>query len=231
MGLERVGLVIPSYMPPVTLPKLVQELRHLGFKRIFVVDDGSPVEYEEIFKSIIDVHLLVSSKNEGKGRALKRAYGHILQQHSDLDFVICCDDDGQHLPEDVLKVALAALVGEKKRVYFGSRSFDGKIPTKSLIGNRFMNKLVKLVSNYNLKDTQTGLRCIPRELLQGILELPHDGFNFELVSLLHFLKHSHEVHEIDIQTIYFKDNNATRFKVVGDSYKVVVSCLAFYLKR
>ncbi|MFA6237331.1 MAG: glycosyltransferase family 2 protein [Bacteriovorax sp.] len=221
LDLNKVVVVIPCYVAPKNLLAQVDKLQSLGFHKIIVVDDGSPIESQLIFKKLKNIILLSNHVNKGKGEALKLAYQYILENYTDCIFAISCDDDGQHHPEDVLKVARAAIGSNLAQVYIGSRAFDNSVPLKSLIGNLSIEKMLFLFTGKHISDTQTGLRCIPISILSALIKIPSSKFNFEFASLLYLIKNKIPIQEISIRTIYFNNNRGTRFKGIRDSMSII----------
>jgi glycosyltransferase involved in cell wall biosynthesis len=221
--LFHVILVIPSYCPPSTFPSFIEELRGQGFRRLLIINDGSGPKYSAIFKAIEEkghqvIHL---PQNAGKGNSLKKAFEHIYLNEKSHDYVLTCDDDGQHHPEDVLKLARATRGGAK--VYLGARTFDGDVPWKSLVGNLFMRMVFFLKTGKKLHDTQTGLRCFHRTLLPQLLNCKKGGFAYESKNLMDLINNGEIVVEIPIRTIYFDRNRSSRFHSLDDSIKIVFS--------
>ena len=100
-------IVIPSLKPDSRLVELIADLKEKGFQQIVVVDDGSGPAYRHFFDECeaLGCTLLTHEKNRGKGAALKTAAAYIRSHFgSDAD-MITADADGQHLPEDILRVA------------------------------------------------------------------------------------------------------------------------------
>jgi glycosyltransferase involved in cell wall biosynthesis len=229
--LDKVVLIVPSYKPPQDLPQLIQKLQVLGFIKIVVVDDGSPAEYQPVFNQLIGVHVIHLQQNMGKGAALKKAYEFISKNMSGNDYVISSDDDGQHHPDDTYNVAFAAISKNNSEIFFGSRLFEGSVPVKSIIGNVFMRLIMRMITGISIMDTQTGLRCLPTKVFSEINEIHHDRFNFELVSLLFFIKKGYKINEIPISTIYFNKNQSSRFRGFRDSVNVVFSLLIYLFRK
>jgi glycosyltransferase involved in cell wall biosynthesis len=230
MNLNQIILIIPSYRPPVTFPDLIQRLRFIGFTNILVVNDGSPDSFETIFLALEsqEVKVIKSDLNKGKGHALQMAFRAIDTDR--FTYAITCDDDGQHNPDDVLKLALHALK-EKENFYLGVRNFSKNVPLKSLIGNLFMRFLFLVFTWKKVSDTQTGLRCFHTVLLKEFIQCQHSGFNYETVTLSHVISLKEKIIEVPIETIYFENNRMTRFNGLTDSVKVVFSLLIHSFKR
>lgn len=161
-------VVIPAYCPDRTLVSLVEQMWETGC-RMIVVDDGSGEEYQSIFDEISDVSVILRHpENSGKGAAIKSALEYIEQKHSHRDVVGIMDADGQHLPEDMLKL-LEAAQDESHTLVLGVRSVGHKMPLRSRIGNELTRSVFHLISGVRVSDTQTGLRAFGTEMIPEFL--------------------------------------------------------------
>ena len=98
-------IVIPAYNPDIRMVEVVKNLVD-KFKFIIVVNDGSKVNSLKYFNEIKDnVILLKNKENKGKGYSLKKAFKYVIEKEIKVDGVITMDSDGQHLVEDVEKIA------------------------------------------------------------------------------------------------------------------------------
>ena len=122
-NLDFTYVVIPSYRPPVDFPDFVLSLKSHGLKQILVIDDGSPMAYDAIFRKIeaLGVSVLRCRENLGKGGALKLGFEHVLHNFKDARHVVCCDDDGQHHPEDAQRHTNRTSVYQDRPAPFSDR--------------------------------------------------------------------------------------------------------------
>lgn len=216
---KKIAVLIPTYNPCRKLVDLVDEMKKSGLQTIIIINDGSGEESNKIFSQLSQVTLLSHSENKGKGAALKTGMAFVLSNLQHCDFILCCDDDGQHTPSDIAKVAEAHT--SANQIVLGSRAFDKKVPFKSLFGNRIIAFLFWLLFGKKIRDTQTGLRLIPRAFFEDLLKISYNKFEFEFASLIFFLKQRAEIVEVPIETIYFENNRKTKFKSVTDSWLIV----------
>lgn len=219
---QRPAIVIPAYRPAARLVSLVRSLQADGYPRIAVVDDGSGPAHRAVFERLerlpgVDVipHLV----NRGKGEALKTGLNHLFARDPDLVGAVTVDSDGQHLPEDVRKVA-AALIEHPDRLCLGSRSFDGAVPWKSRIGNSLSRLVLWILSGHLLRDTQTGLRGIPRELAATLLTIHASRYDFEQEMIIRASRQGRRLLQVPIQTVYRDDNRGSHFDPLWDSLRV-----------
>lgn len=150
-------ILIPSYEPDERLLSLIHKLKEVSDASILVVDDGSGEEYRGIFDSAKQAGCIVltHSINQGKGSALKTGFDYV-RQHGGRDGVICADSDGQHLPEDILRLT-KAVREHRNHIVLGSRQFTGKVPMRSRIGNSATRMVYTFATGKPIQDTQTGL--------------------------------------------------------------------------
>lgn len=215
--------------PPPSLSNLVKRLIRGGIPTVIVVNDGSSAKSAPVFgavEKVPGVHLLHLPRNRGKGRALKEGFQYFLKNLSaQACGVVCADADGQHHPEDILKVA-RELFFSPEDLILGAREFSKEVPLKNRVGNLTMRKLFNLVLGIRIPDTQTGLRAVPKFLISELLELRPDGFEFEISSLLRSLSRGQPIQFVKIRTIYFGDQNSN-FRWGTDSARIVFAFFKF----
>lgn len=216
-------LIIPALNPPESLISYVGELLKHGVKQIIVVNDGSNEKCQYIFDKIETkprCTVLTHRENRGKGRALKTAFQYVLEHHSDLPGVVTADADGQHAVEDVLKVG-EALEEQKEALVLGVRDFHSAgVPFRSILGNRSMSILFRLLFGTHLEDTQTGLRGIVMNHLKKMVYLKGERFEYEINMLVYAKVQGIPFLEVPIQTLYFDKNSGSHYKAIIDSMKV-----------
>lgn len=223
---ENMPIIIPAYEPDERLLSLLITLNKEKIGPVIIVDDGSGEGYSEVFaqaEALVKPYngiLLVHETNKGKGRALKTAFRYILENIPDSAGAVTADSDGQHTA-DCIKKIVKALSDNPDALILGVRSLKGKdIPWKSRIGNSITERVFAFVAGIHISDTQTGLRGIPREFMQFLLDVPGERFEFETQMLLESVKRFPIV-EIPIETIYDSaENHQTHFNPITDSIKI-----------
>ncbi|MBM7636259.1 glycosyltransferase [Streptococcus saliviloxodontae] len=222
-------IIIPSYEPDHRLVQVVTDIRRaLPQANIILVNDGSGASYHYYFKQCaqLGVHLLEHPQNLGKGAALKTAFAFIKDHKSQSTPIITVDSDGQHLIKDIIKVAE---VSQKhpRQIILGSRSFVGKVPARSRFGNKTTALLFKLVTGQGISDTQTGLRAVSTDLLDWLLQLKGDRFEYEFNMLLEANKAGYPILEVPIETVYLEENKSSHFRPIADSIRIYSPFLKF----
>lgn len=215
-------IIIPAYKPDHHLLQLVAILVQFA-SHIIIVNDGSGEEYDKIFNALNQqpqVLLLKHAVNLGKGQALKTGFNHFLTHFpTSITGVITADADGQHLASDIYKI-YQAFSEQPTSLWLGARRFNWQTPWRSRLGNQLTTKLFRMLIGHSLKDTQTGLRAIPRSFLPRLLATSSRGYDFELDMLILAFSAKISVQEIPIQTVYRDANQHSHFNPLVDSLKI-----------
>lgn len=216
-------IIIPSYCPDKRLVTLVENIREKVHYPIVIVDDGSGINYKEIFKETSkfrDVFVIYSEKNSGKGLALKKGVKYASEKYKDNLGYITCDSDGQHTVKDIIKIS-NAMIENQDSLVLGVRSLYSKgTPIKSKLGNYFSSCLFYFLTGKKCIDTQTGLRGIPKKYENIFLEEKGDRYDFEMNFLVNMAKKRIDFTEIKIKTIYFNNNKGSHYRPIKDSIKI-----------
>ena len=225
------AILIPAYQPSEALIQLVSKLRQLcPNQRIIVVNDGSDSNKNPIFSQLhhFTTEVLHHTENLGKGQALKTGFRYWLTTSLSTEpGVITADADGQHVPQDIYRVQ-TAFIKHPTALHLGVRYFNKhSTPWRSRLGNRFTRLILRLFTKVPLKDTQTGLRAIPKKLIPTLLDLKTAGYDFELDMLLAAQKKCLSIQQIEIKTVYIDNNAASHFNPFIDSIKIYFVVLRF----
>ncbi|MDR2612689.1 MAG: bifunctional glycosyltransferase family 2/GtrA family protein [Deltaproteobacteria bacterium] len=223
--------LVPAYRPDGKLLRLAEELAGSGsYGRVLVVDDGSPAECAPIFEALAgmpSVTVLRHAVNRGKGQALKTGLNHyLLESDPGSPGIVTCDADGQHLPADIGKVC--ARGAEEGRFTLGVRDFGQGTPWKSLAGNVVTRVFFALFTGLRVKDTQTGLRFIPRRMAGFFIQVPYDRFDYEFAALIDASSElKGAILQVPIETVYIDGNASSHYRPFRDSLTVCTVFLRF----
>ena len=224
---NRVALV-PSYEPDFNLLDVAKELLENDFN-VVVVNDGSGEKYNEVFDKLPkEVHYLSYETNGGKGYALKYGMKYIKDNFDDC-VVVTMDSDGQHKVKDAICICEECELQEIDSLILGSRFFDKKAPFKSRFGN-FMARTSFLISTHHkIYDTQTGLRAFKSNLLDMMIDIKGDRYEYEMNVLLEAIKREVPIKEVKIETIYINNNAGTHYNPFKDTMKIFKEVIKFSL--
>lgn len=218
-----IPIVIPAYEPDENLLILCRSLVENRMEDIVVIDDGSGEAYQPVFEAVrkeCRCTVLKHAVNLGKGRALKDAFNFLLNERKDLVGCVTADSDGQHTVKDIRK-CVEALERNKSCFILGCRDFDQPdVPFKSRFGNKLTQKVCGGLCGIVVSDTQTGLRAIPKEFMEYLLNTKGERFEFE-TNMLVESRGRVEIEEVMIETVYdSKTEHKTHFDPVRDSIRI-----------
>jgi glycosyltransferase involved in cell wall biosynthesis len=224
-------ILFPAYKPSPGLADLVRQLANddrVG--AVVVVNDGSGPAFQDIFEAIAATEktlLLNHVVNLGKGAALKTGLNYAACQFPDAVGVVTADADGQHVPEDILRLA-GSLIENPSAFAIGARMFSREIPLRSYLGNRLTGFVFACLTGRHLHDTQSGLRALPKALIPSVLRIEGQRYDYEMSMLFYAATKYPVIREIPIQTVYLEDNKSSHFNPLVDSAKIYYKVLQFY---
>ena len=221
--IKQLILLIPSYEPDDKLEKLVEKINKEKITSI-VVDDGSGPKYKKIFNKL-NTKVISYKDNKGKGYVLKKGYKYIKDNYKDY-IVVTIDSDGQHRIEDAMKLYNYVL-NHNNTLVLGKRPRSKKTPIRSRIGNWITKLVFNIVAGQYIYDTQTGLRAFSDTLMDYMLKIDGNRYEYEMNVLLNAHKNKIPIYEIEIKTIYIDNNSGSHFNTVKDSYKIYKEIFKF----
>ena len=231
--LSKISVVLPSLDPDEKLIAVVDGLLEYGFSHIILVNDGSKQENLHYFTDLAAQHpeitLLHHEVNKGKGAALKNAFRWFLENRPDAYGVVTVDGDNQHHPEDTRRCCEHMM--STGHTVLGCRDFNQEdVPARSSFGNTTPSMIFKIFVGMTISDTQTGLRAFPREVLEQIVEVYGDRFEYETNMLLSFKTNGIVFDEVKIRTVYIEENKSSHFRVIHDSWRIYKLILAHFFR-
>lgn len=183
----RPVVVAPTYNNAQTLGDILTRIAALHLP-IIVVNDGSgddtavllsgdrlPQEVRDLLTVLTHPH------NRGKAAALNT--GFAAASEAGFTHAITIDTDGQLDPEEIPRL-LDAARRNPKALIVGRREtqIDG-YPTRSRLGRRASNLLVRLESGVRVDDSQCGFRVYPLGLISAVhCHVGHYGFETEVIT-------------------------------------------------
>lgn len=209
-------ILIPTYNPD---ERLLTILKQIDKKYdVVIVDDGSP--NKEIFKECESyAHVISYVENAGKGHALKEGYKYIKENYKSY-VVVTMDDDMQHKLEDASKLC-DWVKDHDEEFAIGRRHWDKTTPLSNRIGNSISRHIFKRYTGYSIYDTQNGLRAFSNKLMDYMLNVEGERYEYEMNVLYNLGKNNIKYKEIDIETIYIDNNKTSKFRTFKDSFRII----------
>lgn len=220
-------LIIPALNPEEKFVGIMDEFMSY-FTEAILVDDGSHEQGKAVFAKIAEkfgdrVHILTHEKNGGKGKALKTAFAYYVSSGLSENYVgvITADCDGQHAFADCVKLDESLGQYPNRSLHIGYRDLYSKnMPFRSKFGNRSTALLFNLLYGVKLKDTQSGLRAFSNDLMDWLMEIKGDRFEYEMNMLILSKNADLTVYEIPIETRY-EVHHTSHYRTLQDSVRVL----------
>jgi glycosyltransferase involved in cell wall biosynthesis len=182
---SSVSIVIPAFNEAASIGEVVAMLRGAAaWREILVVDDGSTDE-TAARAAAAGARVVRHPYNKGNGAAVKSGI-----RHATGDFVLIVDADGQHPPEDALRIV--ARLGEFDLVV-GARADETQATAARRVGNSLLNRVASFLTGRVIPDLTSGFRGARRECLREFIHLLPNGFSTPTTTTLAFIKAGYNV--------------------------------------
>ena len=182
---SAISIVIPAMNEEEAIGDVVSRLRAAApWREILVVDDGS-CDSTTARAEAAGARVLRHPYNKGNGAAVKTGIRNAAGE-----FVLIIDADGQHPPEDALR--LAARLGEYDLV-IGARRSATQATHARRGGNALLNSLAGYLTGRPIPDLTSGFRGARRECLREFLHLLPNGFSTPTTTTLAFIRAGYNV--------------------------------------
>jgi len=161
---QKVCVIIPTFNNQKTIVGIVEDVKKYC-NDIFVVNDGSTDQTNDLLKNISGIQVIGYKKNKGKGFAIRQGFKKALEMG--FDYAITIDADGQHYADD-LNVFADKLQEEPNALIVGSRNIAAdRMPSKNTFANKFSNFWFWVETGYKIPDSQSGYRLYPIRLYEN----------------------------------------------------------------
>ncbi len=193
----KYSIIIPVFNEGKAIQKVVLALsdfleRNLsaGEFEIIIVDDGSTDQSNEIVSFIKGVRSFRHPYNKGYGSALK-----LGAKKAKGEFLIFYDGDGQHEPEEMIKLIQAK---ESFDMVVGARrGYQG--PPLRQPGKKIINLLASYLVSFKIPDLNSGLRLVRRKCFKKFAHLYPKGFSLSTTLTLVLIKEGYSIKYVPIK--------------------------------
>ena len=187
---SNVSIIIPAFNEAEGIGPVLQGLKKgLPRAEIIVIDDASTDQTGEI-AAASGAQVIRHDHNRGYGAGLKSGI-----RASTRPYVLCCDADGQHTPEDVQRMIEAANGFD---MVVGARNQDSHQPLIRRPGKFILRWFANTLAGVIIPDLNSGLRIFKRETILKYLHLMPNGFSFSTTSTFAMLKSNRRMKWIPI---------------------------------
>ncbi len=175
-----ISIIIPAFNEAEAIKDVVRGLREkIPGAEIVVIDDGSRDGTGALAESA-GAKVITHQQRLGYGSALTTG-----TRSTSRPYVLFFDGDGQHDPDDALK-----LIGECEGfdMVVGARGGDSHTPARRKPGKLILRWFADFLAGVKIPDLNSGLRIFRRETLLRYIHLMPHGFSFSTTSTFAMLK-------------------------------------------
>jgi glycosyltransferase involved in cell wall biosynthesis len=209
-----VSIVIPAFNEADSIASVVEVLRAAApWREIIVVDDGSTDETGPR-AAAAGATVVRHPYNIGNGAAVKNGI-----RRASGDYVLIVDADGQHPPEDALR--LAGRLGEYDLVV-GARTAETQATATRRAGNDALNRLAGYLTGRPIPDLTSGFRGARTSGLREYLHLLPNGFSTPTTTTLAFIKGGYAVAFEPIQARQRSGQSKIRLARDGAKFLMII---------
>lgn len=175
---DGVSLIIPVLNEEKTVLTIINKcLSQPVIRQLVIVNDGSTDKTKQILDKISKrrqfITVLHHSHNMGKGAAIKSGLTKVLGK-----YVMVQDADLEYFPEEI-KYLFDRAEKEENGIVFGTRShYKRRGYLLAQLGNWYLNVMFNFLFEYNLTDSYTCYKLLPRDIWQKMY-LKSNGFEID----------------------------------------------------
>ena len=215
------AVVAPTYDNARTLAAIVTRVTQLGL-HVFVVNDGSTDDTAAVLAQLAQdrrVSVITHETNRGKAAALLS--GFVAADAAGYSHAVTIDTDGQLAP-DQIPALLAIARDEPDAFIIGTRDATAAdYPSRSRLGRRVSNLLVRLESGLSVCDSQCGFRVYPLAMMRDVT-CRAGRYGFETEVLTRAAWAGYEVRETPVSCSYLPHGQrVSHFRPWLDSFRAV----------
>ncbi len=192
----QIAIVIPAFNEAGAIKDVLDKLhaeKLLGVAEILVIDDGSTDATAEVAEAA-GARVLRHPVNRGYGASLKTGI-----RATEADYILTMDADGQHRIEDVLKLCEAVRADPRADCVIGQRTKFLHSRLWRMPGKWMITLLAKILTKKSIKDINSGLRIMRREVLCRYVHLCPPGFSFSTTITVALLARGYYVQHVPIE--------------------------------
>jgi len=199
--------IIPAYNEENCIEKIVTKTSKY-VDSVLVIDDGSTDSTSEVAEKA-GANVIRNVKNIGLGLTIRKGYIEALK--SGADIIIQLDSDGQYDPDEI-PLLLEPILKNEADMVLGCRlenlMFD--MPAIKRFGNRAFSWILRLLTDEDVKDGQTGFRAIRREVLESAL--PTSKFSYTQEMIIRAAKEGWRIKSVPIHFYARYDGKSRLFR-------------------
>jgi glycosyltransferase involved in cell wall biosynthesis len=215
----NVSVVMPVYNEQQSIADVIAKTKevlssHKLTYEIIAVNDASKDETGKVLEKISGIKVITHLHNKGYGAAIKTGINNALY-----DTVVTMDSDGQHYPEDILRLLEHTA---QYPIVVGYRTQRMTRPIWRLPGKWFLGWLASHLTGKKIPDLNSGLRAFKKEVISKYLHLLCDEFSFSTTSTLLFFIEGYDIKYVPIKVKKRTGKSTLSFKVGFHTFMLIL---------
>lgn len=188
--LRTLSIILPAKNEASALLVLLPKLRGIEATEIIVVDDGSSDNTVNVCQDA-QVKVIPHRYSMGNGAAIKSGARAAIG-----DILVFMDADGQHQPEDILR--LLAKLDDGYDMVVGARTKGSQANAHRALANGFYNWFASWMVGQKIDDLTSGFRAVKADKFRQFLYLLPNGFSYPTTITMSFFRSGYSVSYIPI---------------------------------
>lgn len=225
-----VSIILPAYNEKKTIKQLLESLPNHKSIEIIVIDDNSTDKSAIEVKKVNNhrkIKLVKHKKNRGYGGAIITGI-----KHASGEVIVTMDSDGQHCPQDIIKLVKPIFEGETDCT-LGSRYLGGNyynLPIKTRLGEAIIEKILQISFGQKIMNNQNGFRAFIRELVPFYTNAKYHGFTYATEMLIITLANRYKIKECPVK-VYEREHGTSKINLIKLILNLSTCFIQYYLKR
>jgi glycosyltransferase involved in cell wall biosynthesis len=210
---RKISIIIPARNEETGLSGLLPNLKSsFPHAEILIVDDGSTDRTPEIAR-LHDTVVIQHPRSLGNGAAIKSG-----ARAATGDILIFMDADGQHQPEDIVRLMAALDAGYDMAV--GARTRNSQAGAHRALANGFYNRIASWMVGHEVEDLTSGFRAVKAEKFRKFLYLLPNGFSYPTTITMCFFRAGHPIKYVPIHAL--KREGKSHLRILRDGLRFLL---------
>lgn len=222
MKRSDVSIIIPVYNESETIKGVIEKIKEIDHDfEIIVINDGSTDKTGEILKEL-GVIVYNHPYNMGNGSSIKSGI-----RIASGDVLVFMDGDGQHNPEDIVKMIEHF---PEYDMVVGARSRKSQVSLFRGAGNRMLNWLAGYVAKFRVQDLTSGFRAVKAEIAHNLLYLLPNTYSYPTTMTLGVLRSGRSLKYLPIG-VKKRQNGKSNISIFRDGvrfFMIITKICALY---
>ncbi len=192
MSRQTVSVIIPCKNEANTIASIINALITLDcVNELIIVNDGSSDQTSDILATFPTIKVINHIYSKGNGAAIKSG-----ARIATSDLLLFMDADGQHKPEEIIKLIETINLGFDMVV--GARSNQSQASNTRLIGNKLYNRIATYITSHKIYDLTSGFRICNRLKFMEFIALLPNGFSYPTTITMAFFRSGYSVNYLPV---------------------------------